>query len=71
MADDVLVIADRFISTNDPSFSRADELNQIRVVFAAADKYRVTEKIKSETIDFLKRIIFILKWNVSTRKLEI
>ena len=67
MANDVFVIADRFISANDPSFGGADELNQIRMVFAAADKYCKTEKIKSETIDFLKRIIFNLKWNVSTR----
>ena len=32
-----------------------DENNQIRVL--AADKYRETENVKSETIDFLKRIM--------------
>jgi intraflagellar transport protein 20 len=32
-----------------------DENNQIRVL--AADKYRETENLKSETIDFLKKIM--------------
>lgn len=32
-----------------------DENNQIRVL--AADKYRETENVKSETIDFLKKIM--------------
>ena len=32
-----------------------DENNQIRVL--AEDKFRDTEKVKSETIDFLKRIM--------------
>ncbi len=32
-----------------------DENNQIRVL--AADKYRETENVKGETIDFLKRIM--------------
>lgn len=32
-----------------------DENNQIRVL--AADKYRETESVKSETIDFLKKIM--------------
>jgi len=66
MDNDVFVIADRLISANDPSFGGADELNQIRVVFAAADKYRETEEIKSEIIDFLKCIFFISKWIVLT-----
>ena len=32
-----------------------DENNQIRVL--SADKYRETENLKSETIDFLKKIM--------------
>jgi intraflagellar transport protein 20 len=32
-----------------------DENNQIRVL--SADKYRETENVKSETIDFLKKIM--------------